>query len=309
MNKNNQTYETAGALEQAFKDRAKPIAAETGISYNEAERRFLFDRLLVRIFTEDSGEWFLKGGTALLARIPDARSTKDLDLANTQGPIDEVVQRLKALAQKPLNDFLLFIPEGRDEAIGEGDNSPVEEGRRIKFQTFWGTKKKSIISVDVVVTPETTSPIQALENPYTRVHMPGLDLSDSLYRVYGINDHVADKVCAIMEMRAGHRSSRAKDLVDLAVVSTHQGFQFDSVQLHQALATEMQRRSLDFEVLDVPEDWTRQYAKLVRKTPACKNISFQEACQLASRLVDPTIRTGYPKAWWNPDSMAWEATG
>src|SRR5699024_8396975 len=43
-----------------------------------------FDRFLTRIFAEkEHSEWLLKGGTGMLARVPNTRTTKDLDLVIT----------------------------------------------------------------------------------------------------------------------------------------------------------------------------------------------------------------------------------
>lgn len=39
------------------------------------------DRFLARVFHAPEAPWVLKGGTAVLARVDDARTTKDVDLA------------------------------------------------------------------------------------------------------------------------------------------------------------------------------------------------------------------------------------
>ena len=44
-------------------------------------RRALRDRFLRRVFSNPDGRFILKGGSGLLARIPDGRVTRDIDFA------------------------------------------------------------------------------------------------------------------------------------------------------------------------------------------------------------------------------------
>lgn len=61
----------------------------------DAHMRFaVSDRFLSRVFAnaEDNG-WLLKGGTRLLARVPNSRATKDVDLVTTDKELDEAQAR------------------------------------------------------------------------------------------------------------------------------------------------------------------------------------------------------------------------
>jgi hypothetical protein len=73
-------YRDGVALWSAATSRAKTTAKETGVSSHALLRRFVFDRFLARVFHDPSSPWVLKGGTAVLARVHDARTTKDVDL-------------------------------------------------------------------------------------------------------------------------------------------------------------------------------------------------------------------------------------
>ena len=44
-------------------------------------RKVAFDRLLARLFHEQTGNMLLKGGYALELRLESARATKDIDLS------------------------------------------------------------------------------------------------------------------------------------------------------------------------------------------------------------------------------------
>jgi hypothetical protein len=70
-------YENAGQFDRAVKKSIKDSSRDPGIAYREMLR----DRFLCRVFSEDEPRFLLKGGSSMLARIPDARATKDVDFA------------------------------------------------------------------------------------------------------------------------------------------------------------------------------------------------------------------------------------
>ena len=74
------TYATAGAFRRALEERLKSMSQTEQIDINRLRRQVSFDRLLARLFREDSAPWALKGGYALELRFKSARSTIDIDL-------------------------------------------------------------------------------------------------------------------------------------------------------------------------------------------------------------------------------------
>jgi hypothetical protein len=55
--------------------------ADTRYSLDELQRQFAYDRALARLFTApDADSWILKGAGALLARLEQARHSKDIDV-------------------------------------------------------------------------------------------------------------------------------------------------------------------------------------------------------------------------------------
>ena len=76
-------YATPRALEAAITDKvAAVVAAGSFYNHDELRKHIAYDRLLARVFIAEPERWLLKGGGALLARIPGARHSKDLDLAS-----------------------------------------------------------------------------------------------------------------------------------------------------------------------------------------------------------------------------------
>jgi hypothetical protein len=75
-------YGSAAAFRTALRDRFAAIAkADTRYSLDELQRQFAYDRALARLFTApDADSWVLKGAGALLARLEQARHSKDIDV-------------------------------------------------------------------------------------------------------------------------------------------------------------------------------------------------------------------------------------
>lgn len=63
-------------MEQAVKAAAKA----SGRDVNKVIQAFYHDRFLCRVFSADNPSFILKGGQSMLARIPNARETRDIDL-------------------------------------------------------------------------------------------------------------------------------------------------------------------------------------------------------------------------------------
>ncbi|MDR1077242.1 MAG: hypothetical protein LBL55_00975 [Propionibacteriaceae bacterium] len=75
-------YSDWRSVEQAIKRAAiKAHAADPARQIEDAIRQVHHDRFLCRVFAGDThGVWVLKGGTGMLARVPNTRRTQDIDL-------------------------------------------------------------------------------------------------------------------------------------------------------------------------------------------------------------------------------------
>jgi hypothetical protein len=89
------------SLELAIKDAAKKAAREAGPRVGAATvdariRQARFDRFLCRVFAAgEQSEWLLKGGMSTLARVPQSRTTRDMDLAaGHAADLDEAARAL-----------------------------------------------------------------------------------------------------------------------------------------------------------------------------------------------------------------------
>src|SRR5664280_1707921 len=123
-------YRDGVALWAAATDRAKTEAVSRGANSGALLRQFVNDRFLARVFNVPNAPWVLKGGTAVLARVADARTTKDVDLLGELDDIDVALERLRSAAAVDLGDHFRFIITGHDRTV-VGTGQPHVDGYRV----------------------------------------------------------------------------------------------------------------------------------------------------------------------------------
>ncbi|MBN9106164.1 MAG: nucleotidyl transferase AbiEii/AbiGii toxin family protein [Propionibacteriaceae bacterium] len=295
-----QGYPDARAVESAIKDAAKTAhAADPSRQTGDLIRQAYYDRFLCRVFSEtEAGEWVLKGGAGMLARIPTARRTLDADLYRAGYDKDQALSDLRRLAAIDLGDHFRFIyREHRD--ILAGDAQPYTDGYRVTFDAYLGVKLVDTIKIDLSAGIGPTDSIE-VEEPANRLPLPRL--ASYPYRLYPVANQVADKVCATIAEYDGRPSSREKDLVDLVVIAATQRVGADT--LARAIRTECAERRLQVpDKFAIPSQWGRAYARLAVNTPAEPH-PIAVARQLLQAFIDPILR-GKARGTWDPRARAW----
>ncbi len=241
----------------------------------------------------------LKGGIAMIARLPVARHSADIDLAASQSTAADGLAALRAAAALDLGDHFTFRfdpPRTLVQGI---------EGVRVAAEARLGPRLFERFAVDLVTatvitaTPEHAPPIIDLD-------IPGL--VRPRYLIYPLADSLADKVMGILERHAGHPSTRFRDLVDIVLIARSQVI--DGQQLTAALNSERRRRGLElpaeFSIPD-PALWADGYATSAQAVPGLEERDLAAALPIAKSLLDPVL-TGTADGRWNPDTTAW-ATG
>lgn len=300
-------YPTAAGVEAAIKAAAK-AASSKDPSLTVSDRIALesFHRFLSRIFAEGAtSEWVLKGGTGILARIPAARATHDVDLFHSGFSLDEALRDLRRLAAIDLHDHFRFEYAGYRPSI-DGEAQPYTEGYRVSFTIFVGASERGSLNVDLAagagltVDVTTAAPVSALNLPR---------LVSNPYRLYPVVDQIADKVCATLADYSGRPSTREKDLVDLVVFATTHDIDGDALIL--ALSTEIKRRRLPHpERFAVPTSWGQGYARLARRVSACaEHRIIAAALVTVSRLIDPGLTGKSAGRTWSHQALRWEGGG
>lgn len=299
----NEQYRDGRAIWIAASDRAKATARATGIEAGSLVRRFVFERFLARVFHDESSPWVLKGGTAVLARVHDARTTKDVDLLNEVLDLDQAIEALREAAARDLNDHFRFIVTKIEKGIG-GDGQPAVDGGRVSVDAYCGATKKSSFGVDLV----TGSLVTAAPDVHTDPVLPLRGIEAPRIRLYPVVDHIADKLCATQATYgtdSDQPSSRVRDLIDLVVFARSQDIEGGA--LIRAIRGEWTHRALSGEaVFSPPPMWERLYPAVARKVPLTTDLaSFADAVSLVHALLDPALDGSADGRRWVASDLAW----
>ncbi len=296
-------YGSPKALESAIKDAAKRESRiNDALSISDLIRMEYRNRLLCRVFGSNAAEnWILKGGTSLLARVADTRSTQDLDLFRRGVSLDSALEELKELAEVDLGDYFTFVYTGH-RPTATGEQQGYVEGLRVSFDIYIGATKRGSLGIDLVTNSLITDDVDArLPASTLQIRM----FQSVPYRLYPIVDQIADKVCATLARYSGRESSRQKDLVDLVVIAlTHE---VDSAKLGRALTMEAEFRNLTLpNSFQTPNNWGRQYAQLASKVPTCRNHkTINAAKSLMADFIDPVLNGSARGRTWDYRSLSW----
>jgi len=164
-------YGSPSALRAGVVARANTAAkANQRFTVQQLLRQFAYARLLARVFTLEPESWVLKGGVSLLARLPGARHSLDIDLWGRQQSLAEAEQALELASAVDLGDFASFD-------IGAWSERRDEEARPLAQATVHcsiGVRKFVSFGVDLVggpfpaLEPEPAPPLRPLDIPGLR---------------------------------------------------------------------------------------------------------------------------------------------
>jgi len=295
-------YADPRALRQAVTDRLRRLAEERGGQLTDLQRQFAYDRLLCRVFKTEPDRWVLKGATAMLARLQgQARHTIDVDLYSRSGGLGDAEQALRAAAQIDLGDHFRF-ELGSAQAVAQGGRAA-----RVPVAAYLGVTEFARFHVDLVTdlvmtgVPDEVSPLVPIE-------LPGI--SRTSYAAYPVADHIADKVCGLLEIHQRSSgvpvaSTRYRDLADLATFA-HMAT-VDAAALKVALESEARRRALELpDRLQTPAggDWPAGYARVARDAPGLEEKGLEAAMAVVGRFIDPVL-AGQATGDWDPQTARW----
>lgn len=257
--------------------------------FTDLQRQFAYDRLLCRVFQTEPDRWVLKGATAMLARLEGkARHTIDVDFYSRSGGLGD--------------DFRFELGPG--QAVAQGGRAV-----RIPVAAYVGVTEFARFHVDLVTDLVMTGVPDEVP-PLVPIELPGI--SRNGYRAYPVADHIADKVCGLLEMhpragRASVASTRYRDLADLATFA--HTTTIDAAALKVALVSEAHRRGLELpERLEAPTgpDWPAGYARVARDAPELDERDLDSAITVVGRFIDPVL-SSTASGSWDPAAARWGA--
>jgi len=261
------SYETPGSLRQALESRIN-ARATTQAELQRLRRLVAFDRLLARLFADQSSSWIVKGGYGLEVRYGiKARTTKDVDLALPDfGPQadnpDDIIQKLwdelqEAAARDIGDHFVINIAAPRQEfdaPPGGGARFPVEVllDRRVFAKFHLDVGIGDIISEE----PEWTN---------GEDYLSFAGIPPARFRIIPVAQQFAEKVHSYTLPRAGGLNSRVKNLVDLILILDEGPPAPESVK--SAIEATFQRRAthdMPSSFSAAPMTWASSYTAMAR---------------------------------------------
>lgn len=208
---------TPQALKVSLGARLRNTAAERGASAEELRKQFTFALLFRRIFSREDAHWLVLGGNALLLRTGGGRFTKDVDLSRTNEWEDEnhLKAELDEIIGRDVGDPFIFVvnrvdPHDHQDRYGYGTATAKA------YITVWlGGTEFDTFTIDISQRRHVDGPVDYFEPTPVIEH----ELLDNMPRipVVPVENHTADKICAMYEKHAGEVtwSTRYRDLADL----------------------------------------------------------------------------------------------
>lgn len=251
------TYESVGALRQALEQRLLNQARQTGTDLNRLRRRVVFERILLRLTTSQSGMWVVKGGMAVELRIGNsARMTKDLDLnirSNAEDAAEVHEGLIAAVSTDPAIDGLLF---NVSEPTALDPDQAGRPGWRFSISADLAGRNFATVRVDVVARTDELTGTEML--PLTS-SLSFAGFEDFEVEATDIGQQFAEKIHAMTRPWDDRDNTRVKDLADM-VTFIHEGL--DPARAMSATHHVFSVRAthpVPNELPDPPLFWTEDY--------------------------------------------------
>lgn len=295
-------------LRRSLTDKLQTEAKRRGVTVPMIRKQYVFTLFLRRLFTEDSGQWTLLGGNALLIRTGGGRFTSDIDLARSE-PWDEPDQVLHELRTRiehnsgldPFEFKLSSItPHRQVDPFGYGTATA-----KISAEACLGVKCFEAFSIDLTTKRHLDGPVDRVQLLPVIDH-PTLQCLPEVPTV-PVENHLADKICALYEKHRGKPSTRYRDLAD--VVQIVRQLSFGAGKLDEVIGREAGRRQIDRPLKMVaPDDsWKQAYPKAAKdfaEFPAGL-YAVQASLALAGECLNDVLASRRTQGVWDPDHAQW----
>jgi len=247
----------------ALEERLRRRSQTDRIDINRLRRQVSFDRLLARLFHEDSVPWALKGGYALELRFKTARSTVDIDLT-LQRVVTAVMEGVDV--NQTVREML---PSADGQSLGDWFEYTIGPammditaapygGARYPIEVHMDGRIFARFHLDVGIGDVVMQP---LETVHTNDRLAFAGIEQPRVLLIAREQQFAEKIHAYTLPR-NTPNSRVKDLVDLGLMI---GGALDRKRILDALNLTFERRETHPlpAVLDAPpSEWTIPFQAL-----------------------------------------------
>lgn len=293
-------YATPAAFRAALEARLTAAARAGGRPVGSARKLVAFTRLLARLERAAPDRWVLKGGFALELRLPgQARATRDVDI-DWATSLNEATNALVEAATLALDDYFEFDIRrvGAAEVGGAG-------GVRFHADAYVGGRLFEPLLIDVGVGVERLPPSDELTAPDL---LDFAEIEPARIRAIRLEQHIAEKLHAYIRRHADDRpSSRAKDLIDIILMSELAAFDFG--RLRKAILCVFEARAtheLPASLPAPPREWARPYRALAEEVGL--DPDPLEGHRLAAAFLEPVVAGDSGLARWDTKALEWRSS-
>lgn len=295
------------ALRASLNSLLKNDAQRRGVTVEVVRKQYIFAVFFRRVFARDDARWMLLGGNALLIRTGGGRFTRDIDLARDSGweSPEELLAELRDLVAGGPTDLFRFEVTGvlehdRTDAYGYGTATS-----KIGVRSFLGAVEFEAFSIDVSVRRHIDGPVDRIA-PMPVIDHPTLD-GLPLIPTVPVENHLADKICAMYEPHETGVSTRYRDLAD--IVRIIKDLRFEAGRLDELLEHESQRRRIERPHAMTPPgpQWATDYESATRgfaEFPTHLQ-SLEASLAYASGCLADVLTRHRHTGTWDPDAQAW----
>jgi predicted nucleotidyltransferase component of viral defense system len=295
-------------LRRSLSAKLRNEARDRGTAPDYIRKQYVFAIFFNRLFSKENSGWLLLGGNALLVRIGGGRFTKDIDLARDEPweDPDAVLAELQALtgSTAPSDPFRFDLhkitPHREADAYGYGTTTAT-----ISVKAILGSTEFETFSIDVTSRRHVTGPVDQVRPQPIIDHETLEDLCT--VPVVPIENHLADKLCAMYELHSNGPSTRYRDLAD--VVRIVQKLTFDAKRLAAVLAHEMQRRKMTPpDSITAPDSaWASAYPRAAATFAEFPKEYWplEASLKVAANCLDDVLTGAIKSGQWHPEDQVW----
>lgn len=283
-------------------------ARKRGVTADVIRKQYIFTLFLCRLFDADpQPPWMLLGGNALLIRTGGGRFTRDIDLARDSawGSPEEVREELQELVDVGDRDPFVFevvsvTPHAEPDLYGYGGKTA-----KAKVVTRLGTEQFESFTVDLTLrrhmdTPVDRVPLRAVIDHVTLEELPTVPTAP-------LENHLADKVCAMYEPHGDQASTRYRDLADIVRILS--AGPIDASRLQEVLGREAARRKMSLpDAMRAPsEEWKTAFptqARTFAEYPS-ELYSLDASLDATRPCLDVVLSGERTSGTWNNQTRSW----
>jgi hypothetical protein len=279
-------FKTAADFRKSLETRLQAHAKKTGIDLQRLRRKVAFDRFLARIFSKKDSNFFLKGGYAMELRVVYARATKDIDLTFIKRARENevlnalILEDLQNLAMADLNDHFSY-------QIGKAqidlENAPYGGSRFPVSATIQG---KIFVRFQVDVGGDFL--LDKAEIIQGTDWLQFCDIPPPVIPMISIEQQLAEKLHTYTLPRHERINSRAKDLIDMALLLNLRTPHFsEMVDTLQKVFQKRNTHPLPKKLNSPPPQWDSQFIAMAIDCGLSEDMqtNFEKVSRFYDRII------------------------